>query len=168
MNNFFNVFHRRIIGPSRRIFVALDTTLSSEITTLPIEQMQQLTGNNYSSNFLSLKLFLLLRIWEVMRGIAKDYAPHIAKASNYLLRACDSQACTISRHRNQKVCNMLFNDSLLFYGTTWLLMETDMLWIKLIDALVHVWIDIYTNQQADKKTDGQTPRQTGRQTNKAK
>ena len=130
--------------------------------------MRQLNGNNYSSNFLSLKLFSLLRIWEGMRGKAKDYAPHVVKASNYSLRACDSQTCTISRQSKQKVCNMLFNDSFRFYGITRLLMETDVKWIEQIDALVHVWIDTFTNQHADKKTDGLTPWQTGRQTNKVK
>ena len=132
--------------------------------SLLVEQMRKPTGNNYSSNFLSLKLYLLLRIWEVMKGKAKDYAPNIVKASNYSLRACDSQACTISRHRNQKVCNMLFNDSFLFYGTARLLIETVMLWIELIGALVHVWTDISkTNRQTKRQMDKRSDKQAGRQ-----
>ena len=133
-------------------------TLAFRELNLLIELIRRPTGNNCSNDFLSLKLFSLLHIWQGRRGKAKDYVQHVVKANSYSLRASDSQTYTISCPSNQKMCNTLFSNSFLLYAPERHLMAKNLYPIELIDALIHVRIDRFTNQQTDKKKEGLTVR----------
>ena len=132
-------------------------TLAFRELNLLIELIRRPTGNNCSNNFLSLKLFSLLHIWQGRRGKAKDYVQHV-KANSYSLRASDSQTYTISCPSNQKMCNTLFSYSFLLYAPVRHLKAKNLYQIELNDALIHVRINRFTNQQTDKKKEGLTVR----------